>query len=416
MYKTLLSAACVLFFACMVTAITLPATPLTTRIYLGGSFNTLNGTKYNNIAYYDLKESALKAMENGTDGEVKVVNVDVYGNVYIGGAFTQVGTKKTGPVAIWNIYTAAWIDTGLSSSDFVAGSVVTAIDTDCTSLPDSMSISGLFPCDIFVGGNFKASVSGSTATNFLYYHNKNKKWETQTAVNATSVTVVAKNEYQLITYNKVYYGGKFYDANGKEFGLAIYDTTNSPGVWTLVDGATGVTDIYYNPNIFSTDNIFVAATSFAKTECKGVCNYNHKSAAWSADAGSVTTGAVNKIRYIKGLSASNVGSIFAGGNVKRDGTGDYAVIGTNYPKETVLGMDICGLFSQYTITGCKSGSVAVGGQNFLKFYDANANSWKSLLSETGFVVNSIYVKTSSAVTSTVSFALMAVVAIVCFFF
>nr|AAS46036.1 kelch-like protein [Naegleria gruberi] len=392
------------------------------RCCIGGSFSSLNGTKYNNIAYYDLKESALKALGNGTDGEVKVVNVDVFGNVYIGGSFTQVGSMKTGPVAVWNIYTSAWVSTGLTASQFSAGSVVTSLDTDCSSFPESASYTGLFPCDIFIGGNFKATLSGSTATNIMYYHNANSAWESFTAANVSSVSVIAKNELQLFTYSKVYIGGKFYDATGKEFGFATYDTDKK--TWTFVDGVSGVTDIYYNPNVFSTDNIFVSATTFTETTCKGVCNLNHKTSVWSSTAGSVATGIVNKLRYIKGLSASNVGSIFIGGNglstssvKRRDGeTGDYATIGTNYPVETVLGMDICGILSQYSVTGCKSGSVAVGGQNFFKFFDANANAWKSLLSETGYSINSIYVKTSSAVTSTISFALMAIVAIVCFLF
>ena len=355
----------------------------------GGSFTTLNGIRYNNVAYYDLKEQSFKAMENGTNDEVKVLTTDSYGNVYIGGAFTQVGTKKSGPLAVWNVYHSKWVDTGLSSSDFTPGSVVTAISTECTNSYDFDSTQGLFPCDIYIAGNFKASVSGSNATNILYYNNKNKRWETQATLNTTYITVISK----VVNNNMVFYGGKFHDANGKEYGLAMYDTSSSS--WIMIDGVSGVTDIYYNSHIYSSDNMFISASIFAYSQCKGICNFNLRDGSWTTRSGIISTGSVNKIRYINGLSASNVGSIFVGGSImsessvgRRDGTGEYSAISTNYPKETVLGMDICGL-KAYDVTGCKAGSVAVGGQNFFKFYDANDNMWKSLLSENGFVLNSI---------------------------
>ncbi|KAG2393459.1 hypothetical protein C9374_006990 [Naegleria lovaniensis] len=410
-YSLLILSAILAVCACVSAAVT---SPLTTRVYFGGSFASFNGTTFNNIGYYDLKEQAFKAMSNGTDGPVHVVHVDFFGNVLIGGAFTQVGSLKTGPIAMWRIDTAQWTSV-TSTISFNSGASVSVIDTNCANIATSTSA---FPCDIFIGGQF--TITSPAATNIAYYKYSDKEWKAFSGFTANSVSAIAKNEFQTTTLNKVFLGGNF-TSSSKTYGFGIYDTSKS--TFTGVDGVSGVTDIYFNPNLFSSDDIFVVATTFpSTTQCVGLCTYKHTDGSWSTKAGSDPMTTIRKLAYMKGTSVSSVGTVFIAGSSgvkKATAGGTFSSFGS--PNVNVYGMDICGTASNEALTYCSQGSVAAGGQDFLYFYNAKTNAWTNLLSaytSSNYTVqiNSIYVKVSSAVRMSVSMVVLMIALIASVFF
>jgi len=217
-------------------------------------------------------------MLNGTNGEVNVVHIDAFGNVFIGGSFTMAGSVKTGPIAVWKQQGSGWeAVSGASSDDFANGAVVNAIETDCVNLPDSVKE---YPCDVFIGGVFDFNKGGSiVGQNLAKYDYSGKTWVgfAKTEHGASDVTAISKFELAVVSSaKKVYVGGNF----GNSVYFKIYDI--SAKTWTAAsNGPTGpVRDIYYNANLFSTDNIIVAADSFP-APCSGVCNYDHKKDSWT---------------------------------------------------------------------------------------------------------------------------------------
>lgn len=354
-------------------------------------------------------------MSNGTDGTVNIVHVDFFGNVYIGGSFTQVGSVKTGPLAMWRIDKAEWTTVGTLS--FNSGASITAIDTNCLNIVTNTKS---FPCDVFVGGQF--TTTNPAATNIAWFDYSAQTWKAMSGFTANSVSAIAKNEFQTTTINKVFLGGNF-TSGSNSYGFGIYDT--SKNTFTGVDGVSGVTDIYYNPNLFNVDDLFIAAAKFPNAQCVGLCAYKHTDGTWSTKVGTDSMSTIRKLAYMKGTSVSSVGTVFIAGSSgvkKGSGGSTFSAFGSNSPNVNVYGMDICGTASNEALTYCSQGSVAAGGQNFLYFYNAKTDTWTNLLnaytsSNYTLQVNSVYVKVSSAMReSSISLVVLMIALIASVFF
>ena len=116
------------------------------RVYAGGSFETAGGSPANNIAYWENDSwSVLRNAGTGVDGtnnEIRVIEFDEAGNVYVGGNFDTAGGVTAPRIAFWN--GSAWASLGSGTSGFVQAITIT-------------------PSFIYAGGNF--AIAGGQTVN-----------------------------------------------------------------------------------------------------------------------------------------------------------------------------------------------------------------------------------------------------------
>ena len=240
--------------------------------------------------------------------------------------------------------------------------------------------------DVYVGGSFTLYQNGENSiSNLARWSYTQKKWVPLGTESVTQVTKIVKSDYALFDSNKVYVAAHF--SSGAYFG--VYDV--STNTWTFpTNGPTStVYDIYYNVNALSTDDVFVVASTFGTSGCVGICNYNHKTGAWSAVASlpdRVGTRYFYSVAYVKGFSTT-MGTIVLGGSnlddkvnvYKSSGKGAFAALGANsWPvtNSEVKAVGTCGIENTFAaITKCTAGSVFAATGNNLVFYDASTNQW-----------------------------------------
>lgn len=80
---------------------TLAAPADNTVLYLGGTFTTVGGVAYSNIAYYTFATTAVTAMGTGTNNTVNSITIGPGAVVYAGGLFTTAGSVTVNRVAQW---------------------------------------------------------------------------------------------------------------------------------------------------------------------------------------------------------------------------------------------------------------------------------------------------------------------------
>ncbi|KAL9655623.1 hypothetical protein ABK040_002286 [Willaertia magna] len=391
------------------------------RYFIGGEFTVVNGTNANNIVAFDGKKYI--TMGTGTNGPVKVVHIDIFKNVYIGGSFTTAGGVSTGPIAVWRFDKSNWERVGnLTSSHFANNAVVNAIETDCMNLVKNLN----FPCDVFIGGNFKLTVPAGEATNIAKYDYSSTSWDVLSGHGMDSTATVhalVKKELGLPTekaLKKLWVGG---DLGGGVY-LKMYATDSKK--WNNIAGPNNVVyDFYYDPNVFSTDVIYVTGAfdfTCSSSRCTYLASLNHKSTAFTAVGNStalmVAGGAIRRIDVIRD------GDIYVSGTVQdnlkymKKGQNDFLKVSSNQPKTNpVLALDVCG----ETDLGCKAGSVVIGSYNGLKFYNEGDGTWtgqEEYFTGAAFTVNSIQstLYVSSASMTGISFLLILVAILSLIFF
>ena len=334
-------------------------------IYIGGNFSN-----FGNIAVWN--SSNWVSLGGGTNGIVKAIALDSSGNVYIGGAFTSVGTGAgvvaVNNIAMWNVSTLSWSAVGdgvdgpvnaLVSDNgmdmYVGGSFTNAnaygIYTSVTvnnvaywngvtwsylGIPSDIGLNGpvnvlaynYYSGNLYVGGSFSSTYSGTTQFNNIAYWNSGTGWNEMGSNNGgfAGTGGVSGPVYALelsfdISSFSLTIGGNFTNATAYSTSpplppailnnVAVYSGTTFD-VWYPISGIGG---IGFNGPVYAIAG-GIYGGSF--TEAGGVSVNNLATIGFSGlgPYGNGVNGAVFSLANYNPNSP-----VYAGGNFTYDGTG-----------------------------------------------------------------------------------------------
>jgi hypothetical protein len=159
------------------------------NLYVAGNFSTIGGIRANGIAKWDgVTWSSLGSGVSRTGGfEVRALEIDSNGHIYIGGLFSSAGGVSVGNIAKWDGTSWSTLSTGVNNSVYAL----------------SIDNSG----NVYAGGNF--TTAGGVTINRI------SKWN-GTAWSALSTGMSSGIVYALTIDNSgsLYAGGTFTSAGG----------------------------------------------------------------------------------------------------------------------------------------------------------------------------------------------------------
>jgi len=203
------------------------------NVYVGGIFNQINSIVANNIAMWNGFEwSVLKDATNqiaGMNNEVRSLEIDSQGVLYVGGNFDSAGGNSANRIATWD--GTNWGALGTGTSGFVE-----AIATTLT--------------DVYVGGNF-TTAGGNTVNRIARWNKSTLSWSSLEGGVSNSVVSLIHNGTNL------YVAGSFNLAFNNSSDIIV----NNIARWNISDGwqALGTNtnvgvDIKLNTIVFSPDS------------------------------------------------------------------------------------------------------------------------------------------------------------------
>ena len=127
-------------------------------LYVGGQFTNAGGVSVNNLARWSLSNSTWSDVGGGVTGisaQVKALEADSSGGVYVGGIFTGAGAVSAGNIAHWDGSTWTPVGRGVNNQVFaiargtdgtlyIGGTFTSATDSDGTVWPVSSIAAFLF--------------------------------------------------------------------------------------------------------------------------------------------------------------------------------------------------------------------------------------------------------------------------------
>jgi trimeric autotransporter adhesin len=311
-------------------------------LYVGGLFLEAGGVRASYVAAWNgtTWSSVGAGPGNGVDAGIYALAVAGNGDVYVGGAFTQVGGVPVNRVAKWN--GVAWSALGTGASNGF-NEVVFAL---------AVAGNG----DIYAGGGF-TQVGGVTVNNVARWNGTSWSALGTGAGNGVDGTVYA---LAMAGNGSVYVGGYFNRAGtGVANNIALWNGT----AWSpLMTGmGNGVDRPVYALAMAGNGDIY-AGGDF--TQASGI-TANHI-ARWNGTAwSSVGTGAANGVdRYVSALVVAANGDVYAGGNFNRAGVLDaYYIARWNGIAWSALGsgQGISGSSIVTTLAIASTGDVYAGG-------------------------------------------------------
>ena len=87
------------------------------NVYVGGSFNTVDGVTVNNIARWD--GESWSALGSGVSNPVEALAIDSEDNLYVGGFFELAGELQVNHIARWDGASWSALDGGVALNGFV---------------------------------------------------------------------------------------------------------------------------------------------------------------------------------------------------------------------------------------------------------------------------------------------------------
>ena len=149
------------------------------NIYVGGTFSTAGGMAANNVAFYDGSWSALidqSTSVNGTNNELRSMDIDTDGSLLCGGNFDEAGGKTANRIARWD--GTNWSSVGIGTSGFVQSIVATSTE-------------------IYAGGNF-VSAGNETVNRIAKFVKSSQTWEGLENGLSGNVNAMAKLDDRII--------------------------------------------------------------------------------------------------------------------------------------------------------------------------------------------------------------------------
>ena len=187
-------------------------------LIVGGSFDSIGGMSYSNIAKYDMSSGSWLPLGTGVSGGAVYCSAVYDTLVFAGGSFTTAGGTATNHIAVWNGYTWQTLASGLDSTVL------------------AMTIMG---DSLFVGGNFEHA-DGLVANYIAIWNLITKQWE---AINDSGTIGmdggVASLLFSSYTGTQLFVGGGFLHAGRKS---ASKITTFSGGSWGTLGSGVNDTD------------------------------------------------------------------------------------------------------------------------------------------------------------------------------
>ena len=284
------------------------------KVYVGGEFTQAGGVSANYVARFDPLTNTWSSLgtgaQNGVNGSVYSLVVDVSGRVYVGGGFTQAGGIISYRVARFDPLTNLWSVLGSGSQNGVNGGVsALAIDAQGR---------------VYVGGSFfSLQPTGVRANYVAFYEPSTNLWGvlgTDANNGVSGIVDTRVNALAIDSAGHVYVGGLFTQASGVSVrNVARFNPATN--TWTALGTGiqNGVNNYVRGLAVDGQGNIYVGGdfSQAGGVSASGVARYNPIANTWSAlGSGSQqgVTGQVTSLR-IDGTGRVNLGGNFtqAGG-------------------------------------------------------------------------------------------------------
>jgi len=425
-------------------------------LYLAGTFTTANSNSVaaNGVVKYTSSKSSPTCEVIGTStnngititspNTVNALEIDSFGNLYVGGKFTQAGgTVTVNNMAKWNNlskYTSVSILTAYSINNY--GSFFYFDNSNLWSVVGTSSSNGV-PVSVFalqvdslgnlyVGGTF-TTAGDVSANNIAKYNIASNNWSalgsgTNNGLKNSINGSVYIYSLVLDSLGNLYVGGTFNIAGDVSANnIAKYNIVSN--TWSqLGKGVTGGDFTWVSSLVFdSLGNLYVGGifTTAGDVSANNIAKYNIASNTWSALGSGSINGVTDATNYFSGSSVSSMvfdlsGNLYVGGKFKKAGSltaNCIAIWNRNSAWEVITVKTIPGIDIKSSVNEVRSlvldssGNIYVGGNfsavgehtpfNIAK-YNVTQKSWSILgSSETDNGVSS----TSASLTFVNSMAL-----------
>lgn len=256
-------------------------------VYVGGAFTQLGSIQARHVALINVLGGHFSPLDSGVDGEVKALAWH-QGALHVGGTFTMAGTVAARNVARWN--GTAWngLNAGLDGTVLSLGSVGTAL---------------------IAGGDFHSS--GALTANCIAAW-RNGEWqalaEGMSGAVPTSVAAVGSINGSIIG------GGQFNAAGTTPVqAIARWDTARRAwgGLGDSITGSTNGVDGNVYVMAISNDDLYVGGDflHIGNIAARRVARYNRLTEAWSPLGNGITDSG----SFVRAMAIAPNGDLYAGG-------------------------------------------------------------------------------------------------------
>lgn len=254
------------------------------NLYVGGAFTKVGTVAANYVAKWN--GTTWSALGTGLEYNVLVMVLDASGNLYVGGGFTTAGGMSANRVARWNGSAWSALGSGLGPNTV----------SDATSDVTALALDGRG--NLYAGGDFR--VSGSTSVRRIARWN-GSTWSALGDGMNDGVRALTTD-----AANNLYVGGYFTDAGGV---AANHVAKWSGTAWsTLGDGTN---DTVQALALDGSGSLYVAGsfTTAGSSTATGVARWNGNT--WSTLGSGLAGGVV--FTYARALALDGTGNLFVGG-------------------------------------------------------------------------------------------------------
>jgi hypothetical protein len=280
------------------------------NVYVGGSFANIGTlTDVNNIAKWNSTSNAWEALgtTKGVIGTVYAIKVDASNNVYIGGRFNTAGGITVNNIAMWN---GTWNTVGSSINIGLVGN-------DGTSTTATVFCITLYKNILYIGGTFSFVKDTVISLNNIVVWNN-------ISYSALGNGAIGNQVSSIAIYNDVLYASGRFTTINKSTGayttnnIASFNLTDNPNnYWNNLLNGLGTSSNYVNSIAVDTNGNLYAVGDFIND---GNGNTVNRIAKWSNNSwSSITynpgTGTIIGVNNeIKSIVIDSTNNIYIGGN------------------------------------------------------------------------------------------------------
>jgi len=410
--KTSLFLVLLLTFLCLIISQNFNFGTIVRKWYVCGNFTQVisyNKTTFLpsvvNVGYVGQYDGATWTnMAGGVNGIVKSIWVDLCNFVYVAGAFTTAGTGSgivtTGPLAYYNTFTQVWSGVGVAGISWGTNPVINAITVDCANVPTGQTC----PCNVYVGGNFVATIGTNTATNIARFTNSGSVWDNLGGLSAHGlapgeVRAIFKKDFGIsqTPLKNLWVVGTFPKAFAKYSTATSAWGFNNVGTVTATNLIGNINTIKYSALPFVTDLMFLGGNftwTLGGVTCTNLCQFNYQAETINSVVSQTWTPEIFKIT-IDGIQLFTTGNVYVGGSYSFSTYNYLSVVSSSSfstnvgtiaqisPSNTTVLTQL--IRAQWTcstplfgLVDCKVGSTAIGGDNgYLFYWNSNTQQWQT---------------------------------------
>ncbi|MEM6699226.1 MAG: PQQ-dependent sugar dehydrogenase, partial [Bacteroidota bacterium] len=225
------------------------------QLYVGGAFETVDGSiSANNVARWSGSSwsnlTDTNTGINGTNNEIRSIEVDENNVLYVGGNFGRAGGVAVNSIAQWN--GTVWSGLGTGATGFVEA---------ITASPNYIYAGGIFP-----------QAGGVSVNRIARYNRSSQTWESiNNGLNGRVNTITLNNNY-------LYAGGSFASASNSSSNNIVVNgiTRRNNGDWEALGEGTNVgVENVVRDLLFVNNTLYVAGTfSYAGATSNSANNFS----------------------------------------------------------------------------------------------------------------------------------------------